>query len=396
MKKGRWLLILLIVLALGVCSGCSASGGEEPTSAEPPFNDAFVSKINAAGVVLPQDSVLLAPASGGIVAEVYVSEGQEVREGELLLRLRGVEALDSAVATAELERVLAEQALQDIYEQAEMAYAQALQTLAQARDALDDAEYTFTVRQEGNRASQETIAAAQANLVLAQEEVDRAQKEYSKYSGRSADDPQRALARAKLADARKLRDSIQRNLNWYLGYPTNIEQAMLTADVALAEARVNDAERTVERCQDGPDPDLVEAAEARLFNAEAALTAALAAQDNLVLEAPFDGVVVEVHTSAFEWIAPGQPALLLADLSSYYVETTDLNEIDVARFSVGSSATINFDALPGLIVEARVRSIGLKASQGTGVNYTVALDLLEVPDNLRWGMTAFVDIKPEE
>ena len=242
MKKKLLLLILLVGLALGVCSGCSAGVGEDAASAEPLFDDAFVSTINATGIVLPQDSVLLAPANGGIVAEVTISEGQEVQEGELLLRLKGEEALDSAIATAELELVLAEQALQDLYDQAEMAHAQALQSLAQAWDALDDAEYTFTVRQEGNRATAETIAAAQANLVLAQEEVDRAQKEYSKYSGRSTDDPQRALARAKLADARKQRDSIQRNLNWYLGYPTDIEQAMLTADVALAEARVHDAE----------------------------------------------------------------------------------------------------------------------------------------------------------
>ncbi len=34
-----------------------------------------------------------------------------------------------------------------------------------------------------------------------------------------------------------------------------------------------------------------------------------------------------------------------------------------------------------------------KAGEGSGVNYPVVIELDEIPDNLRWGMTAFVDIQ---
>ena len=41
-------------------------------------------------------------------------------------------------------------------------------------------------------------------------------------------------------------------------------------------------------------------------------------------------------------------------------------------------------------------SIAPKASEGSGVNYAVVIELDEWPDTLRWGMTAFVDIEVEE
>jgi len=55
--------------------------------------------------------------------------------------------------------------------------------------------------------------------------------------------------------------------------------------------------------------------------------------------------------------------------------------------------TITFDALPGAVTQGRVTRIAPRASAGSGVNYTVWIQLDEVPDGLMWGMTAFVDIE---
>jgi hypothetical protein len=73
-----------------------------------------------------------------------------------------------------------------------------------------------------------------------------------------------------------------------------------------------------------------------------------------------------------------------------------LNEIDVTRIEVGSRATITFDALPEIVVDATVVSIASKSSPGSGVNYTVILEFDEIPEGLLWDMTAFVDIQIEE
>ena len=60
---------------------------------------------------------------------------------------------------------------------------------------------------------------------------------------------------------------------------------------------------------------------------------------------------------------------------------------------MGAVATVTFDALPDVQVVGRVVRIAPKAAGGSGVNYTVIVELEEVPIRLRWGMTAFVDIE---
>jgi hypothetical protein len=44
-------------------------------------------------------------------------------------------------------------------------------------------------------------------------------------------------------------------------------------------------------------------------------------------------------------------------------------------------------------VAGHVVQVAPKASAGSGVNYTVTVELAETPARLRWGMTAFVDIE---
>jgi multidrug resistance efflux pump len=253
------------------------------------------------------------------------------------------------------------------------------------------------VQQEGYRASDETIDEAEANLVLAENEVDRAKDAYDRLSGRSEDDGPRALALSNLSAARQRRDAIIRRLNWYKGFPTEIEQAILDAEVAEAEARLATAEREYEKVKDGPDPEAVELAEARLANAEAAVQAAEQALDDAELRANFNGTVSEVYVREGEFVAPGQPILVMADLENLKVETTDLNEIDVAQIEIGNTATVTFDALPDVSLQGTVTYIAPKASEGTGVNYPVEIRLDDkLPQDVRWGMTAFVDIELQQ
>jgi hypothetical protein len=75
------------------------------------------------------------------------------------------------------------------------------------------------------------------------------------------------------------------------------------------------------------------------------------------------------------------------------VETTDLNEIDAAQIEIGDHAIATFDALPDIVVEGQVVYIASKSDEGSGVNYKVILELNEIPEKVRWGMTAFVDIE---
>ena len=81
------------------------------------------------------------------------------------------------------------------------------------------------------------------------------------------------------------------------------------------------------------------------------------------------------------------------DLDDLQVETTDLSEIDVAKLREGDIAIVTFDALTDLVLEGTVTSIAPKAAPGSGVNYPVIIELSDIPPQLRWGMTAFIDIE---
>jgi RND family efflux transporter MFP subunit len=194
----------------------------------------------------------------------------------------------------------------------------------------------------------------------------------------------------------------------------NTQLASANAQLASANAQLASAKATLERLKDleAADRDItaaeaaVTAAEAAVSAAEAAVTAAnetisaaeanlnLANQalDNTKLYSPFKGTIVEVNGHDGEIVSSGQPLIVMADFSTLQVETTDMSEVDVARVHVGDTANVSFDALPNVNVAGKVVQIALKKSVGSGVYYTVTIALDTIPDDLRWGMSAFAVI----
>ncbi|MFQ5921922.1 MAG: HlyD family secretion protein [Anaerolineales bacterium] len=387
------ILVVALTVALAACSGES----EDSSTAEDLAQAIdFTPIVSATGEVVPAQWATISSPASGFVSELLVAKGDSVEAGQVLAHVGNEQALQAAVAAASLELVAAQQALDDIHAQAGMRAAQAQLELANARDALRDAEYAWSVRQEGNRASPETIRQAKAKLVLAEEKLKDAKENYDSVSGRASDDPVRAQALVNWVNAQQARDSALRNLNWYTGHPTEIQQGVLDAEVAAAQARVDEAELEWEKRKDGPAEDEVALAEARLTNAQAQLLAVEAALAELEIRAPFSGTLSDLYIRESEWVTMGSPLLLLADLHNLEVQTTDLNEIDVARIQVGGPTTITFDSLPDAAVTGTVVSIAPKADEGSGVNYTVVIELEGIPEQLRWAMTAFVDIEVEE
>jgi multidrug resistance efflux pump len=223
--------------------------------------------------------------------------------------------------------------------------------------------------------------------------VSDAEDAASNVSHLSSGDPKRAEAEKALYDARHARDVIKATLNWYTGAPTDIDQALLEGQRAQAEAALAEAERAFEKVKGGPDPDALALAQASLKNAEAQVEGAKAALEDLSLVAPFAGTVSSVDVRPNEYVTFGRTVVVLGDLSGLRVETTDLNEIDVASVEVGAPVTVTFDALADTLVDGQVLSISPKSGEGSGVNYTVIVTLDEIPSKLRWGMTAFADIQ---
>jgi len=386
----RWFVILIVIVVL--VGGYFAIQAYRQSQQESSISDlqtavaatgALTASVGATGKVSANQSAVLTFQTSGMVEMLNVALGDYVHDGEFLASLEHT-SLTTQVILAQADLVAAQQMLDDLL-YSEQARAMAQRALAQAQDDLKDANYMLTVRQQGNRASQDTLDEARANLILAENGVDRAKAKYDSLSGRSEDDPSRALALSNLVSARRNRDSIQRNLNWYTGHPTETEQALLDADVALAEAQLADAEREWNRLKDGPDPDDIAAAEVRIAAAEANIKLSRIA-------APFAGTITSVEIKPGDQVTPGTLAFGLADLSHLLVDV-EVSEIDVNRVQLGQPVMLNFDAVLDRTYQGEVVEVGLTGMIVQGVvNFKVVVELHDLDEAIKPGMTAAVNI----
>ena len=387
--KRWWIIAVVIVVAVIGFFAFRALSQKQREQAQVDFQSELVrmgpltAMVGATGVVRANQSATLSFQTSGTVEVVNVKQGDMVRVDQVLATLDR-KTLSSQIILAEADLVNSQRALEDLLV-SQQTQASAQLAFAQAEDALRVANYTLTVRQEGNRASSNTINAAEANLILANEDVDRAEDNYEHASG----DAGKALALSNLSAAKQQRDSVQRNINWYLGSPTEVEQAMLEADVAVAEARLADAQREWERVKDGPSQADVTTAEARITAAEATLELAR-------ISAPFSGTVTSVDVMPGDQATPGMPAFRIDDLSHLLVDV-DISEVDINRIALDQPVSLIFDAIldqeyEGIVVE--IGQVGISI-QGV-VSFPVTVEIIDADDAIRSGMTAAVNVVVEQ
>jgi multidrug efflux pump subunit AcrA (membrane-fusion protein) len=401
MKNRIFAITLLITAAALLVAGCSSlpiPAQAEPTAVPEPLDD-FIPLVSATGEVVPEQQALLSVSTAGIIEQVFVEEGDIVTADQILVQLKGKEDLQAAIEAAEYELTLAQQALDDLYDNNALNRVDKLNDAAEAYELLRQAEYKdyyFDIP-----SNQEDLEMFEAAIAM-RENLELARAEYEPYKGTSqeytyldCDDVEVLKAFPALCGSTEKYDVEDQLEDAEADFKTAVDRIANATNIALAQERLQQALEDYELLEAGPDPKDVTAAQARLDNAEASLSAAQALYDDLELRAPFEGTVSELHINESEWISPGQPAMEIADLEHLRVETTDLSEIDVARIETGDTAIVTFDSLPGTAVTGTIVRISPKASPGSGVNYTVVIELQEIPDKLRWGMTAFVDIETE-
>ena len=395
MKKTTLFIITLLTAML--LAGCDMFSGSTPQKTPTPqvFTSDEEMSVSASGEVTPEKYAALGMPAAGIVEEVLVKDGDQVSAGQLLVRLSGKEEIQASIASAEFALADAQKGMDTLKKNAATQFATAEKTLADAQKALKDAQ-DERYRKNLARVSQTVIDQKQSDLIIAQDALKKAKENYADYENRPENDLQRAQSFSALAAAQQKVDQIQYDLNWLLGGPDKNEVAQADAAIVVAQSKLDDAQREYDLLKNGPDPVEMKVATTRIANAEAQLAAAQKALAGLELRAPFNGVISFPNVHIGEYLTFGQPAMQLVDPSSLRIETTDLSETDVTRIKVGDLATVTFDALPGVSVPGKVVSIGTKVSAGSGVNFTVTIELTQVPKGLRWGMTAFVVILTSE
>lgn len=184
---------------------------------------------------------------------------------------------------------------------------------------------------------------------------------------------------------------------------------LATANDADLEAQIADATRSQESAQlqvtqaedDLDDADsgaptrraqiALYSAQSSLAHAESALAALVSQRDYTSLTAPIDGIVTAVAIRAGS-DAPAGAAITIA--SRAMVVRTSVVESDLATIELNQSASVDIGAVDAEIA-GTVSSIAPTAddaASGGVVTYVVTVELAELPDGARPGMTADVTI----
>ena len=394
-----WLVLLTVALV-----GCAQIQEETPA---PDLEMPYVPVVSVTGEVVPAVWAELSAQAGGMVTEVSVGRGDSVAAGDGLVRLETAD-LERAVSEAELGVRQAEESLR----QAELSLRQAelrlvqLQEPPEERDveaaerALTDAKLAYQEAKMNQSIVDHSISVGE-EAEPARFAKDEAYRRYQTLlSRKGAEETITEAARMDYLEAlgkyNRIIENNELDSTSARNAVTRAYNAIQDAEKALADVLeeasgkdVEAAQLDIETAEKGIDTAKleIETAEFRLETAQSDL-------EEAVLTAPFSGTAGAVDVRVGEMIVPGEPVITLGDLTTLRVETTDLDEIDVARVVVGQTADVTFDALPERVFTGRVTHISPMAEPGTGgVNYTVVIELDEIAPAIRWGMTAFVDIE---
>ncbi|MCX8068472.1 MAG: efflux RND transporter periplasmic adaptor subunit [Anaerolineae bacterium] len=334
--------------------------------------------VNASGRMEPARQVALTFGSPGLVAEVLVKIGDEVKSGQVLARLDTAD-LELSLRQAEASLRSAEARLAQLkapprpetVKAAEAAYRNALAQYLRLK----------------NTPSPEDKAVAAANLKKAEMMLNRARAAYEPVSWRPDVGmlPQSLNLESATLDYEIAKATYERTI-----------RGPSAEELAAAWASVESAKAQLDRVMSGPTEEEVAIAEAAVEQARAALEAARRNLEKAVLKAPFDGLVSAVNITPGEMAPTGRPAISLVDVSAFQI-TVNVDEMDVARLRVGLPAEITLDALPDITLTGRVERIGPAATLVEGaVAYPVLIVLDPTDAPVRVGMSANVTIRVEE
>ena len=377
--------ILSLSFGLALFSGCSLwPGASQSTDTQAAITAPEDTRVISEGNVAPREFRHLSFAVPGRVAEIMVKEGEQVQQGQILARLGETEQREASLAAAEFERQAAQQDLDELNETAELAAANAWSVLLEAKAERIVAERAWDEIDTDDY--QDDIDDATDDVLELEDDLDEAQQDFDRYEDLDEDNATRKKYEEDLDEIRDDYDEALRDRDELI-----IRRDLAEAAVEQSRAAETKALQDYTATRNGPDPDQLALAQARLDSAKAQITAIQASLDDLELIAPFEGTVVEINIIENELISPGNWAILIADYSRLYVETNDLTELEVVKIAVGQTASLAPDALPDLVQSGTVEEISDSYKFQSGdILYDVRILIDKADPRLRWGMTVEV------
>jgi HlyD family secretion protein len=350
-----WIVGLISAAVLGA-GGLTYAVVNRSNSAPPTANmtvpvkaQSLQVKITASGVIQPIQTVNLSPKSAGIVAELFVEQGDRVKQGQVVARMEN----------------------QEIEAQ-----------ILQARARVGQAEARLAKLQAGNRS--EEITQAQAQVAQAEAQVAQVKAKLDLAVQRVRRNQSLATEGAISSD--KLDEFVS-------------AANTANADVQQAVASLRERQENLQQLQNGSRPEDLAEAEAAVVEAIGNLRATeVRAQDTLI-RAPFNGVVTQKFATEGAFVTPTTTASEATSATSTAIVAiaeglevlADVPEVDIQQLKIGQAVEIVADAFPNQTFEGRVRLIAPEAVVKQNVtSFQVRVAIVTGQDKLLSGMNADV------
>lgn len=395
MKKTRIPIILLVVviIAAGVFFYLRTN------------NAVAAGPLTVSGTVETTE-ISIAPEIAGKLLDVKVNEGDAVKKGDVLFvmdsallqaqrtvaqaaRDTAQAALDTAqistnttVQASSLELLQAQQALKDLNDNADQARTLAQLALAQAEQDVTDRQHDRDLL-DYSRGQNGNADAAWAAYYIAVDAYNKALDRFNKIKNFDITNPAHASVQAALVNTQQIMDQKKRIVDWYTGAPSANDIAQADAKVAIAKAKLANAQRNYDDLQKGPDPDALALAQARIKAAQVQLDAAKSntavnqadravkqADANIALidaqlakttvAAPVDGVVLDLPGEPGSVVNAGGTVLTLGRLDDLTI-TVYVPEDLMGEVALGQNAAVTVDSFPGQAFTAAVTFIADQA-----------------------------------
>jgi len=384
----RYIYFFAMILVL---TACSAGQGNKaiPTvvldgqnSSGTPIADASSSTgVSASGVVTPERRTRLAFVQGGKVQNVNAAIGDKVAKGEILVEL------ENTLAQAQYDQ--AKRTLNELTSDAAIAAAENALVVSQKEEK--DAKnrvLTWVTR----RGSDDMIDKADDNFTIADGNLVNAEDFFKNFDHLKKDDPNYVAALSRLTAARTAYDQAKTNLDYLQAKPTPLEVQKNDTLLAISQSAVKENQWYFSALKGEQIPENATGIQlTNLQNAKENVAVAESVLNNTRLISPLDGVLTDINLHIGDFAAPGVVSAAVIDPTSYYVETTDLSELDVPKVKVGQTVRIIIKAL-GETVTGKVKAISSEAtSLGGDMVYKTIITLDKIPDGLRSGMSADVE-----
>jgi len=365
--------------------------------------------VAANGTVQPERSVNVSPKRSGILKQLLVKEGDAVQQGQVLAymdnsNLQGQLHQASgnlAAAEANLQKSIAGNRSQEIAQaQAQVDAATASwqksiagnrsQEIAQAQAQVDAATASWQKSIAGNRS--QDIAQAQANLSKVQVTHRQAQEDLRRNQQLQTSG---AISQQALSTARSTRDSAkaqvdqaQQALNLLKAgsRPEDIEQArslvkqrqaalnLLNAgsrpeDIAEAKSLVKQRQAALNLLKAGSRPEDIDQARAQVVAAQGALQIIQVNLNDMVIRAPFSGVVARKFAAPGAFVTPTTAGSAVTSASSSSILSlastnqivAQVAEANISQIRMGLAATIQADSYPGKTFTGEVVQIATQS-----------------------------------